>query len=74
MLAVDFSPRWVPQSNAHRVAMLKAVSRQSPGEPVFRRRHVHPLEASLRDATHFSIKSVGCRLRFQLRRARKAHG
>ena len=49
MLAVDFSPRWGPQSKAHRVAMLQAVSRQSPGETVFCGRHVHPLEASRRD-------------------------
>ena len=59
MLAVDFSPRWGPQSKAHRVAMLQAVSRQSPGETVFCGRHVHPLEASRRDATHFPIPFRG---------------
>ena len=30
MLAVDFSPRWVTQRKAHRVAMLQAVSRNHP--------------------------------------------
>ncbi len=62
MLAVDFSPRLVSQSEAHRVAMLQAVSRQSPREAAFRGLHVQPLEASRRDATHFPIPFRGLKL------------
>jgi hypothetical protein len=59
MLAVDFSPRWVSQNEAHRGVMLQVVSRQFPGVAVFRGRHLHPLEATRRDATDFPIQSVG---------------